>query len=235
MGASPRDAVTAVEADPSLPAGADERFAGYGVMGLPFASGHYLALRRFPAASIGPGYTSVWHRSPDGRWTMAADTTADRSCARYFGSAVDDAPEAPVHIEWTGPAVFTVTVPGALEWHVELGRTAATAAMSAVGGVLPGVLWRSDAVLGAMARAAGPLLGVGRVGLRGVVPNGHRFRASPRWLWAVTASRAVVGGDDVGPPGPLPVQQRLGDFWLPQRGIFAIGETSMDPTGAMRG
>ena len=44
-----------------LPSGGEERFAGYGVMGLPFASGHVLAMRRFPASSIGPGYSSVWH------------------------------------------------------------------------------------------------------------------------------------------------------------------------------
>jgi hypothetical protein len=40
-----------------------ERFAGYGVMGLPFRSGHYLALRHFPASSIGPGFRAVWHRA----------------------------------------------------------------------------------------------------------------------------------------------------------------------------
>jgi hypothetical protein len=53
-----------------LPAGGGERFAGYGVMGLPFRSGHVLAMRRFPASSIGPACTSVWHRSPDGRWVF---------------------------------------------------------------------------------------------------------------------------------------------------------------------
>jgi hypothetical protein len=51
-----------------LPAGAGERFTGYGVMGLPFASGQVLAMRRFPASSIGPAHTSVWHRDPAGRW-----------------------------------------------------------------------------------------------------------------------------------------------------------------------
>ena len=36
---------------------ADERLAGYGVMGLPFASGHYLALRRFPSTPFGAPYS----------------------------------------------------------------------------------------------------------------------------------------------------------------------------------
>lgn len=44
---TPRNAVEALQADPSLPEGDDERFVGYGVMGVPFASGHYLALRDF--------------------------------------------------------------------------------------------------------------------------------------------------------------------------------------------
>jgi hypothetical protein len=35
------------------------------LMGLPLASGHILAMRRFPASSVGPGYTSVWHRGPE--------------------------------------------------------------------------------------------------------------------------------------------------------------------------
>jgi hypothetical protein len=50
-----------------LPTGAGKGFTGYGVMSLPFASGHVLALRRFPASYIGPAYTSVWHRDPAGR------------------------------------------------------------------------------------------------------------------------------------------------------------------------
>lgn len=55
-------AMLAAEAEDTdqLPPGDEERFAGYGVMGLPFASGHVLAMRRFPSSSIGPAYTSVW-------------------------------------------------------------------------------------------------------------------------------------------------------------------------------
>ncbi len=61
----PRGLVERIERGIELPEGVDERFSGYGVMGLPFASGHILALRRFPASSVGPAYTSVWHRDSD--------------------------------------------------------------------------------------------------------------------------------------------------------------------------
>jgi hypothetical protein len=47
----PRELVSELEASPRLPSGTNERFAGYGVMGSPFRSGHLLALRRFPASS----------------------------------------------------------------------------------------------------------------------------------------------------------------------------------------
>jgi hypothetical protein len=37
-----------------LPSGDDERVVGFGVMGLLFAGGHYLAFRDFPATSFSP-------------------------------------------------------------------------------------------------------------------------------------------------------------------------------------
>jgi hypothetical protein len=30
-------------------------------------------MRRFPVSSVGPGYTSVWHRDPAGRWVIYQD------------------------------------------------------------------------------------------------------------------------------------------------------------------
>jgi hypothetical protein len=51
---APRGIVSQIEHSPVLPPGTDERFAGYGVMGLPFRGGHYLALRASqPARSAG--------------------------------------------------------------------------------------------------------------------------------------------------------------------------------------
>ncbi len=50
----PKHFAEALEKEPVLPAGLDERFMGYGVMSCPFRSGHILCLRRFPASSIGP-------------------------------------------------------------------------------------------------------------------------------------------------------------------------------------
>ncbi len=93
-----------IEREPTLPAVPGERFSGYGVMGLPFRSGHILGLRRFSASSIGPGYRSVWHRAPSGRWTFYQDQPAELACTRYFGAAVEEVREGPIEIGWDGAA-----------------------------------------------------------------------------------------------------------------------------------
>ncbi len=235
MSSAPRALAEQLESKPSLPSGTGERLDGYGVMGLPFASGHVLALRRFPASSVGPGYSSVWHRSPAGAWVFYATVAPRQACTRYFGSLASEAIEADIRIAWTGPFSLRVTVPAApLEWEVDVGPTAATRFMNAAGNLLPGAAWRNPTFLSAMGAMAGPLLGVGRVGLQGLVPNGQRFTANPRTLWAVTRSLAALGGEDLGPPGPVRPQARLGDFWIPQRGILAFGQSYFEAFDAAR-
>jgi hypothetical protein len=66
MNTSTPQAAAAATRTMDLPTGDDERVIGFGVMGLPFASGHYLAYRDFPATSFSPAYKSVWHRVPTG-------------------------------------------------------------------------------------------------------------------------------------------------------------------------
>lgn len=221
---TPLDAATAVLDDPALPAGDDERFVGFGVMGLPFGSGHYLALRQFPATSFSPGYRSVWHRDPDGVWTFYATTPGPQSCARYFGAATArDAVQCDIDVAWVTPWSLLVEIPGLLAWRIDLRATVATRLMSALGARLPQRAWTSRAVLAVLGRAAGPLLRAGRVRLCGTVPNGQRFMLAPARVWAVHHSRAVLDGADLGPVGPLRRQARLGGFRPPQRGVFAVG------------
>jgi hypothetical protein len=49
---TPRQAATSMEVGAALPNGVDDRVTGYGVIGLPFASGHYLALRDVVASRV---------------------------------------------------------------------------------------------------------------------------------------------------------------------------------------
>jgi hypothetical protein len=208
--------------------GRGERFAGYGVMGLPFSNGHYLALRRFPANPFGRPYHSVWHRDPEGTWVFYGDTPTIASCPRYFDAEISAARMADISLTWVGPSRLTVEVGGVLEWDILLKRTAATRLMTGAGQLMPRPMWENRAVLAAMGRVAAPVLGAGRVRLAGTAPNGQWFKASPRRIWGIADSTAVIDGVDLGPPGPLPEQTRLGDFWLPQCGIFSVGETCFE-------
>ncbi len=226
----PRDEAERIEKAPELPGGSEERFQGYGVMGLPFASGHVLAMRRFPASSVGPGYTSVWHRDPAGNWTFYADTPPLNACTRYFGSDVERAVECPIALSWPAPRALRIGVAAAgLEWESELASTPATSALNTIARLLPAPLWKSRAVLSLMAAMAGPALGAGRLGVQGLAPNRQRFVANPIVLWTIARTEARIGCSDLGPPGPLPEQARLGDFWVPQRGLFAFGRAFFQP------
>jgi hypothetical protein len=230
MPTDPRTLVERVEAIASLPRGSGERFNGYGVMGLPFRSGHVLAMRRFPASSVGPGYTSVWHRTPDGEWVFYATVSPRQSCTRFFGAMASDAIETEIRLAWAAPFSLHIAMPAVgFEWKITAGATAATRMLNAAGQLLPSVAWRRSAVLAAMGMVVGPLLGVGRVGLQGTVPNGQHFIANPRVLWAIAESSARLAEEEFGPPGPVYPQAHLGDFWIPQRGMLAIGQSYFEP------
>jgi hypothetical protein len=211
-----------------LPAGEDERFAGYGVMGEPFRSGHVLAVRRFPHNTIGAAYTSVWHCDPEGRWTMWNDASPLSSCPRYFGPALVAVHECPISIEWPDAWTLHVCIDGVLDWRTTIAATASTRLMSAVGSHLPDPMWRNRLVLGAMGRTAGPMLRAGRLRMHGVLPSGQRFRVKIPRLWATDQVSATLRGVDLGPAGPVPHQRWLGDFALPNRGLFAIGRASIE-------
>jgi hypothetical protein len=232
---TPRDADLAASQNPVLPGGAEERFVGAGVMGLPFLSGHYLALRHFPATSFAPRFRALWHRDPAGAWTFYSTAPAQLSCARYFSSATtNEGVRCDIDVAWLSAWSMRVRVDGLLDWQIDMRSTPATRLISTVGARLPDWAWTKRAVLATMGRAAGLLLRVGRIGLYGTAPNGQYFMTAPARVWAVAGSRATLGGEEFGPIGPLPVQARLGDFWLPQRGIFAAGQARFETFDASR-
>jgi hypothetical protein len=221
---TPREAANAVIADPMLPAGDDDRFVGFSVMGPPFASGHYLALRHFPATSFAPGYRSVWHRDPAGIWTFYATTSAQQSCARHFGSATPNDPvQCDIDIVWLTAWSLRVRMARLLDWRIDMRATPSTRLMSVIGGRLPAGVWTNRAMLATMGWVAGPMLGVGQLRLLGTAPNGHRFLLAPTRVWGVSGSHATLNGEDLGPSGPLERQARLAGLRLPQRGIYAVG------------
>ena len=190
---TPRALIDAIECDTRMPCGAGDVFSGWGVLGVPFQSGHVLALRRYVVSSLGPAYTSIWHRDPAGRWTFYSTIAPDCSCARYYGARIDRNVVAPIDIAWTTPWTLHARIEHSLAWHVTLHSSS-------------------------MSR----LVGSDRIRQAGRTPNGHRFDLHPRQVWAVDASAAHVSGTDLGPPGPLAAQATLEDMRLPQRGLFAV-------------
>lgn len=223
---TPREAATSRDIGTVLPPGDDERVVGQGVIGLPFASGHYLVLRDFHAASFGPPYRAVWHRTPAGEWRVFTTGKPEESCPRFISAAlVEPATVGPIDITWLDDFTMRVYIDDILDWTVESRATPVTRMMTAMSVRMPVGAWTSRGFQAVMGRMAGPMLRAGRMRLSGTaLPNGQSYLAAPRRLWEVTRSRAVVHGEDVGPIGPLATQGHIGDFPLPQRGfVFADG------------
>jgi hypothetical protein len=220
----------ALEDRPKLPRGDCERVSGYGVMGLPFASGHVLGLRRWTASSVGDRFTSIWHRDPTGRWTFYESVASEVACTRYFGSDVERVREGRIDLEWEASNRLRVrTAIGAVDWDIAIGATVATRMMTVMGSMMPLGLWRSRPVLSAVGAVAGRVLNVGKVQLTGTTSNRQHYDANPLRIWYVTASHAVVEGEDLGPVGPLAEQAHMADFYFPQRGMFAVGRVFISP------
>ena len=228
---APAELARECEEHPRLPPGTCERVAGYGVMGLTFRSGDVLGLRRWTASSVGEGFTSIWHRDPEGSWTFYESVRSDIGCTRYFGADVERLRIEPIELAWEGPRRLHIRTPdsGSVDWTVELSSTGMTRLMSLVGPAIPVALWRRPSVLATVGRLAGATLGVGRVQLTGATSNEQHFDATPLRIWFVPESRAVVEGRVLGPTGPLPVQAQIADFWIPQRGLFAMGRVFVTP------
>jgi hypothetical protein len=218
----PRQIIWNIEKSASLPNGKGDRFSGYAVMGLPFRSGHVLALRRFPASSIGPGYTSVWHRNPAGNWTFYSTVAPERGCSRYFGREIQRNVVGPINIVWTGPAQFRVVIGDTLRWQVMLTQTPLSRLMNVVAGLVPEEWWQKRTMLKVMGQSARMTLGTGKMNLAGRTPNGYEFIANPQRLWLIDSSHAVINEEDAGPVGHLDQQAKLNEFLIPQRGIFVV-------------
>jgi hypothetical protein len=225
---TPQLVAEAIERNSLTVTGPGDTFAGYGVIGLPFRSGHVLALRRFSASSLGSAYTSVWHRDPNGRWTFYSTVAPDCSCARYFGGQVDRNVVTPIEITWVTSWALRVGIGTELTWQLTLRASPMTRLVNVMALLIPERAFQMPVVLRSMGLAADVALGAGRMNLAGRTPNGHRFIMSPRRLWLVDRSTAQVGGRSIGPPGPLEVQAALEDLQVPQRGLFATASARLE-------
>ncbi|MEO7420836.1 MAG: hypothetical protein ABIU87_00385 [Ornithinibacter sp.] len=199
---------------------------------MPYAGGHYLALRDMLASSLGAAYRTIWHRDPQGRWTIFTNTDPKLSCPRYFGSVATVERVDAIEVTWRDAWTLDVSMADRLSWRIILEATPATRMMTSMGGATPQWFWDRDVVLNSFGPMAGGILRSGRIRLLGHTPNGPRFKAAPLQVWRVAGGDAALDGVDLGPRGPLLEPTHLGDFWLPQRGLFFAGRARFTPPAA---
>jgi hypothetical protein len=200
-----------------------EYVKGWGVFGLPFDSGHVLALRVFPDNDFGP-YRTLWHRAPSGEWSIYVDgARLDTACPRYYAAACERTGFAHLTLDWTGPASLRVTMDSpALDWTLTASATPLLRLLNPVNAALPLASWRSQTLQRAReAMARG--LGMGRLKMSGVMPSGHTGTLMPKEMYFIDDSHATFDGADLGRPARLKENPRIGDVPLPARGILAVG------------
>ncbi len=211
-----------------------ESFHGFGVMGLTFRTGHVLALRHWAESSIGPPYTSIWHRTPSERWDFWSTAPPALSCNRYAGESVAETRQIPIEIAWPAENALRVTAAEVgLEWTITVKATPITRMMGVISRRLPWSVRTHPAFLKVMGPVGGKLLRAGRFNMMGRMPNHQLFIAAPGAMWIVTETSAHLGDLDLGRGGPLPKQASVGDFLMPQRGVLAAGSAyfeELDPT-----
>jgi len=201
-----------------------EYVRGWGVFGLPFDSGHVLALRVFPESDFGP-YQTVWHRDPDGRWSIYVHgPRLDTACPRYYGPACHHAGHARITLAWDGPATLHVTMDTpALDWTLTAAETRVLWVLNVIGSAMPLATWRSRRLIRSRERLAGAL-GMGSLRMTGIMPSGHAGILMPQQMYYIDDARAILDGTDLGRPARLSASPSIGEVTLPARGVLAIGQ-----------
>ena len=203
-----------------------EYVRGWGVFGLPFKSGHVLALRVFPEGDFGP-YRTLWHRDPAGRWSIYVDgPRLDTACPRYYGAACESTGFASIDLTWTAPAFLRIVVDApSLDWTVAASEPPSLRALNAMGARLPLWTWRSPLLVRARERLA-HRLGMGDLKLSGMMPSGHLGTLMPQRMYFIEESVATLDGVDLGRPTHCHPNPNIGEVPLPARGILAIGQAA---------
>lgn len=204
-----------------------EYVRGWGVFGLPFDSGHVLALRVFPESDFAP-YRTIWHRDPAGRWAIHVDgPRLETACPRYYGPACDHVGFARIAVAWTGPMSLRVRMDRpALEWTVTAHETPLLRAVNAVSRRLPDWTWRPAGLVRVRELLAERALGMGDLQLSGTMPSGHWGVLMPKRMYAIDEASATLRGVDLGRPARLDGCPRIGDVTVPARGVLAVGQAS---------
>ena len=196
----------------------------WGIIAYPFDSGHVLALRVSPQNDFAP-FISVWHRSPDGAWSIYVDgPRLDTACPRYWGAETEHVQLTDISVEWTGPRNLVVEMAEpTLRWTASMHASPVVRAANAVSSRLPESVLRSWPVIRFVEWMSDRLFDLGDVTLATPVPNGQDAVALTRRLFPIADGSAQLDGNDLGEPATGSENPTFGEARLPARPIFTIG------------
>jgi len=202
-----------------------EHFRGYGVMMLPFSSGHLLGLRVFPENDFAP-YHSVWHRDPDGNWSIYNDgPSLNTTCPRWWGPALEHNKLTKIDLMWTGPNDLKVEMKEPqLKWRMKMTDTSLLRWVNAANAAMPLWTWRLKPLVRLREWLAKQTLDMGDIRFAFTTPRGQEAVFITEQLFIIKSSEASWKGEDLGDPVRLEENPTIGDVPLPTRPIFVIGE-----------
>lgn len=201
-----------------------EHQRGWGILAYPFDTGHVLALRVSPQNDFAP-FASIWHRAPDGAWSIYVDgPRLDTACPRYWGAATDRTRLTDISVEWTGPRDLVVEMEKPrLRWTASMDDGPVARAVDAVSRRLPETVLRSRAGVRLSEWLGDRLFDLGDVTLAPRVPNGQDAIVLTRRLYPVVDGRARFDGEDLGRPAEGLENPTFGMARLPARPVFTVG------------
>jgi len=201
-----------------------EHVRGYGVMAMPFSSGHVLVLRVFPENDFAP-YTTIWHRTPERGWSIFVDgPELDTACPRYFGVAAERVAFARIELSWPEPSQLLVRMEDPrLEWTIALTTTPVLKVMNLIHPRLPEASWRPLVLVRLREWMARALFDMGDIRLIDTTPSGHQVVLMPERIYFVASSTARLEGSDLGPPTRSTDNPTIGVTKLSARPAFAFG------------
>jgi hypothetical protein len=208
-----------------------EYVRGYSVMVLPFSSGNLLGLRVWPQSDFGP-YVSVWHRSPDGDWSIYSDgPSLEATCARYWNPAIRHASLTSIDISWTGPNELRVEMEEPeLVWTMTISAPPLLRGLNAVSSKLPLWSWKLGLLRRGREWMAERLLGMGDLRFSFTMPSGHDAVIMPEEVFFIDESDAELDGHSLGDPVRLQTNPTIGGVPLPTRPTFVLGQAQMETT-----
>lgn len=202
-----------------------EHYRGYGVMMLPYSSGHLLGLRVFPQNDFAP-YRSVWHCTPEGEWSIYNDgPSLQTTCPRWWGPALRHAELSDIELNWAGPNELQVKMKEpSLEWTMEMAAPPLLKRANAINAGIPLRAWKLRPFIRLQEWLARQVLDMGNVRFSFVTPSGKEAVVIPQKIFLIRSSRAVWRGHDLGSPARLPETPHIGEVPLPKDPVFMIGQ-----------